>query len=1109
MTTYAQSEVIRLRLDIQNAEEIIALRQQELENPNLLPRQRNAKLNAIEVLQGSLARYRAELAVAERLVAQQANPRPEPTTGQTAAQAVQAQEPNNPLVQPQQQITSAGEVQIPITTGASNAVETRTEDTGDVDVGTSAPVRPLQQTQATDQYQTQTSPIADNRFVYDPDTGELVPSDSATAQVLQAKVATEPGAGLNDDAGTEDQSAAETARLNRQASDAGAVSPAAATTADGPITPLPNVLDRFASYTYQASVYVLTPAQFEAYQTQQKKNVSGYNLLFQSGGAGPNQAGAQGAAAGLAGAGIVDGRNPFFPDDYYIDTITFRNFFLGKATMAAHSVADLKFTVIEPANISLLDNLYRAVQDLAPQESNGPVNYAAAVYLMVLRFYGYDQDGRIVQVGASSEQTGLTDANAVVEKFIPFKIRYINWTVSSRLVTYEFDCAAIGQMIAGGTRRGTIPADIEISGSTVKSMLAGDVVYSNLGSAPGTPGASTTPNPDQRDAETARLDRQAGNNSPVTPAAPSKATATPNTKRTIKQGLIAAMNEEQQRLVRDKIYEVADIYEIEFANGAEAIRDATVTKPGRKTNKAATPMASAPTQNPSQSSPDKNSMDITARNFGVSAGMQLVQAIDLVIRNSNYITDQATVVINETTGQPEPNPKSNTKGIRWFNILMQATQLAYDSKRNDYAYRVKFIIVPYTPVDFNSLYFPPPQFRGVHKRYPWWFTGANSAVLDYEAQFNKLYTETVTGSSLDTSSIAQQRKLQTSSMRDIPFYQAQARSTESSQGAATRANELAANAAEYLYSPSSNATAKVKIIGDPAWIQQGSVTGGINAKNISYSPFEPDGGINFDTNDVMFEIVWQRPEDYDLSTGLADPYSRTQKTFGDREPIQSVVYRTRSVTSEFQQGRFTQTLDGTLYLYPIPEGTNKATTAAYGGNQAVGNTTDDGVRSDPGNAAQQRSPGRATPLGTGRVSAADISQFNQNVNTNLAFNQSATLSQAGTNGPRSAPAGLILSPGQSSGEFVALRPTSADTAVPSLPARPVTSNGETVGPTPADLAEAQRIQRESGDPDAITADQVAVNRRLNNSLTGLLGFPRLPNANQPQDSGTPIIARDT
>jgi hypothetical protein len=67
---------------------------------------------------------------------------------------------------------------------------------------------------------------------------------------------------------------------------------------------------------------------------------------------------------------------------------------------------------------------------------------------MVIRWYGYDINGNQVQVGAVDPNTGLTDPKAVVEKFIPFIITSINWQVSSKLVTYDFECAPIGQWIA-------------------------------------------------------------------------------------------------------------------------------------------------------------------------------------------------------------------------------------------------------------------------------------------------------------------------------------------------------------------------------------------------------------------------------------------------------------------------------------------------------------------------------------------------------------------------------------------------------------------------------------------------------------------------------------
>lgn len=147
----------------------------------------------------------------------------------------------------------------------------------------------------------------------------------------------------------------------------------------GKVIPQPNVLDRFATYTYQASVYLMSPEQFKTYQQTGNYRLPAYNLLFQSGGAPNNVGGPQGGAGSNS-----SGRNPFFQNDFYIDSINITNSMIGKATNAAHSVAELKFTVTEPANITLLDCLYNAVQDISPKTAGGAVNYAAALYLLSL-----------------------------------------------------------------------------------------------------------------------------------------------------------------------------------------------------------------------------------------------------------------------------------------------------------------------------------------------------------------------------------------------------------------------------------------------------------------------------------------------------------------------------------------------------------------------------------------------------------------------------------------------------------------------------------------------------------------------------------------------------
>jgi hypothetical protein len=721
----------------------------------------------------------------------------------------------------------------------------------------------------------------------------------------------------------------------------------AQTAAEKLIVPQPNILDRFSSYTYQAAVYMLTPAQLTAFQRTGKKSVTGYNLLFQSGGAPNNIGGPQGSAAG---AGAPDaGRNPFFPNDFYIDTITLENIPMGKGTMAAHGSTQLKFTVIEPSNITLIDCMYKAVQDLQPRSGGGAINYAAVCYLMVIRFYGYDQNGKLQAVASADQTVGQSDSSAAVEKYIPFKIKDIKWEVSSRLVSYEFDCQPIGQIVAGSTRRGTITADYELNGQTVGELLAGSVAADNVsGSAPAGArsaagrdpngayrGDRTTPeNPngtgrdpngayrgDRTNPEPATRDPNGayrGDRTSPTPTPPPNAGAAQQ-KSALRTGLVGVMNAYQQQLVKDGKAEVADEYEIVFANGAEKIRDATLFKPGSTTNKGATDMGPAPQQNPSGLSPDKGAVNPNSRNQGITAGMQMLQAIDIAIRNSNYITNQASTVITEgDDDRSEASGTAGTTSFSWYHIAMSVQQLDYDTKRNDFAYRVRYTIIPYTPQDFQSQYFPVPKFRGVVKSYPYWFTGENTAVLDYRANFNKLYVQTISGSSVETSALARSRANFAASMRDMPFVDFQARSTESAQGAAGKANELAANAAEYLYNPADNGQGEITIIGDPAWIQQGSAVGEINPTAVNYNSFTSDGTINYDTQDVLFEIVWQRPEDYDLNKGLADPYARTQDIFGDRQPRQSVIYRVIGITSEFVKGRFQQKIKGVLYRYRVP-----------------------------------------------------------------------------------------------------------------------------------------------------------------------------------------------
>jgi hypothetical protein len=233
------------------------------------------------------------------------------------------------------------------------------------------------------------------------------------------------------------------------------------------IDPRPNILDEYASYTYSLTWYVLTPEQFNQMQAQARKNISGWQILVQSGG-----------AATAPGNGLP-GRNEFFSNDYYLDNLVIETAIAGKGTGTAANATELSFTVTEPNGFTLIENLFRAVSTLY-KKNKLTGNYVDATYCMCIRFYGYNEFGELIQVGRSTNPGGgspgatvTTDNRAVVEKFIPFRLNTISTKIANKVIEYQVKAAGVGTSTALSSQRGTIPFQYELAGSTVGELLNG------------------------------------------------------------------------------------------------------------------------------------------------------------------------------------------------------------------------------------------------------------------------------------------------------------------------------------------------------------------------------------------------------------------------------------------------------------------------------------------------------------------------------------------------------------------------------------------------------------------------------------------------------------
>jgi len=278
------------------------------------------------------------------------------------------------------------------------------------------------------------------------------------------------------------------------------------TSTNSQIITQPNVLDQYASYTYAISWYLLTPTQYNNLVTSQRVNTAGWQLLMQSGGA-PTAT-----------------RSQFFPVDYYMDDLEIDSVVPLHGTNMANSATDIKFKVVEPNGITLIEQLYKAVQftlknttptgtaattgstttGTATATSETP-NYLTAQHCLVIQFYGYDAQGKLVAPAKGQNtingQISNTNQQAVIQKYYPCVITNITFRIANRAIEYTISAKPIPHYYNASTDRGTIPFAFSLSGQTVAQLLQGspvsaaDIAQFDQGARQSTanPSSATTP----------------------------------------------------------------------------------------------------------------------------------------------------------------------------------------------------------------------------------------------------------------------------------------------------------------------------------------------------------------------------------------------------------------------------------------------------------------------------------------------------------------------------------------------------------------------------------------------------------------------------------------
>jgi len=604
----------------------------------------------------------------------------------------------------------------------------------------------------------------------------------------------------------------------------------------GIIRPQPNELDRYGSYTYSISIYMFGPDEVAEFYTNRRRRLNSKNLIIQSGGIANNE------------------RNPFFPLDFYIDDLTIDTFQQGAGTGISHNATEMSFTLTEPYGITLFRRMTAAIADLNKRTGNPNTHYASQPYLMAIRFYGYDADGKLVAPGTSNSAAigndaaqDTSDSNAIVEKFIPFIFTGITLKMTNAYTQYQCQCQALADL-GFSQSRGIIPYNVQLTATTLENLLVGNYKATQ---------APTRNNANESEAEAARLARQNA------AAAPAKASSAPTP--TVTSGLVEALNRYQAERVKAGEYEYADEYNIVFTDPNSPLRNSKVIPPGQTdiaTSGQTKPQTAADARDPAKNSVQSNSLNVT-----ITAGTPVAKFLDQVIRGSEYIYNQQIKIKDPKTGRIVDKDTGATTSPTWYRVGVQMVPISdkFDRKRGDYAYRITYSVNMYSVAKIESPWFPKGNFKGVHKKYEYWFTGQNTSIINFEQEFKYQYYLTVNAE--------QQPQNITSDYRELYKKSYSPNSGQSSQGAGGDAREPGANAADYLYDPGSQGEVSIEIIGDPAWIYQGEMWSGVGGEAITnpdYVNFLPDGTINHESQEVLFELAWNQPADYNLDTGIMD-----------------------------------------------------------------------------------------------------------------------------------------------------------------------------------------------------------------------------------------------